>query len=178
MPPAGGSKSKAYSSGIATQAEIEEVTIFPPLLLPLHLPALNSPSPTQDNTKLALRVLKSKKNIQRLRVERAILYDRLQSSAQPTNPFALHSTPHLSSLPQPPSIFHPSPVPLANPHGPELYLKELDARKLKAVKEGDVWGERPELGIEGEEKKFVREVSPLGMEMGKVQAGNGMQVDQ
>ncbi|KAI5474266.1 hypothetical protein MNV49_003754 [Pseudohyphozyma bogoriensis] len=44
-----------------------------------------------DNTKLSLKVLKSKKAIQRLRIERAILYDRLQTSAQPTNPFTLHT---------------------------------------------------------------------------------------
>ncbi|KAL8280079.1 hypothetical protein RQP46_007409 [Phenoliferia psychrophenolica] len=148
----------------------------------------------EDNTKLQLRVLKSKKNIQRLRVERAILYDRLQSSAQPTNPFALHAHPHLSSLPStsllstssshpivPPSILHPAPYPLANPDGPELYLQELDARKLAAIKAGDEFGTRPELGISGErEDRIKREVSPVGNgHQGEgAMTGEGMLVDQ
>lgn len=123
-------------------------------------------------------MLKSKKNIQRLRVERAILYDRLQSSAQPTNPFALHAAPHLLALGSqalPASILDPAPYPLANPQGPDLYLQELDARKLAAVRDGDEFGQRPEFGIAGEQdRKRAREVSPPGEDVPLASgSGNG-----
>lgn len=176
LPPADDAKYKSKYKELKVKiAEIEEVHTLPSRLSrPAQAgtdPAPASlPSP-QDNTKLQLRILKSKKNISRLRIERAILYDRLQSSAQPTNPFALRCVPHLNAVitpspntgPPPPSIFvPPTAYTLADPQGPALYLQDLDARKLAAVKQADEWGSRPEVGIAGEEeRKLARAVSPV-----------------
>lgn len=147
----------------------------------------------QDNTKLSVKILKSKKAIQRLRIERAcvsllgdrltantqgltqqgltssnarrILYDRLQSTVAPTNPYALSSAAHLSTLASsststdphaPPTILAAPPYPLADPAAPDLFLKQLDAQKLAALEQGagaatrTEYGERPIEGVVGE----------------------------
>lgn len=39
---------------------------------------------------------------------------------------------------------------LANPAAPDLYLKELDARKLAALHSAAPFGSRPVAGVEGE----------------------------
>ncbi|GJJ12296.1 hypothetical protein Clacol_006537 [Clathrus columnatus] len=64
-----------------------------------------------DNDRLHLKVLKTKKNIQRLHLERAILYERL--SAMPT-PNPSHPLPP----PPPPSSRHLSPPPSRSIHYP------------------------------------------------------------
>ncbi|GAA5823235.1 hypothetical protein JCM3770_000092 [Rhodotorula araucariae] len=119
----------------------------------------------EDNTKLSVKILKSKKAIQRLRIERAILYDRLQGTVAPTNPYALSSAAHLASLASsststdpnaPPSILAPPSYPLADPAAPELFLRQLDAQKLAALEQQPdsvthvEFGERPVDGIVGE----------------------------
>ncbi|GAA5967388.1 hypothetical protein JCM11641_000530 [Rhodosporidiobolus odoratus] len=122
----------------------------------------------EDNTKLSVQILKSKKAIQRLRIERAVLYDRLQTTTVPTNPYALSSASHLSALasssnPSPsssaaaPSILAPPSYPLADPAASELFLKQLDAQKLAALQRNGSstaqFGEQPFLGIAGEKRE-------------------------
>lgn len=98
-----------------------------------------------------------------------ILYDRLQSTVAPTNPYALSSAAHLASLASsssaastssnpnaPPSILAPPSYPLADPAAPELFLRQLDAQKLAALDQPGAaashveYGERPVDGIAGE----------------------------
>ncbi|KIJ44260.1 hypothetical protein M422DRAFT_30410 [Sphaerobolus stellatus SS14] len=81
----------------------------------------------QDNERLQIKVLKTKRNIQRLRIERSILYERLQSMPPPD----AHLPP-----PQPPYPYHPEQVP---PHAypqdihhapPPPHSAEKDRRRL------------------------------------------------
>ncbi|KDE07372.1 hypothetical protein MVLG_02413 [Microbotryum lychnidis-dioicae p1A1 Lamole] len=93
MPPKGMSNSKAiFANPLQTQADdVKYRTKYQQLKGKLQ-------EVEQDNAKLALRVLRSKKSIQRLRIERAILYDRLQNSSTPTDPYKLRTSTHLSKL--------------------------------------------------------------------------------
>ncbi|SCV74188.1 BQ2448_6620 [Microbotryum intermedium] len=93
MPPKGMSNSKAiFAHPLQTQADDAKYrTKYQQLKGKLQ-------EVEQDNAKLALRVLRSKKSIQRLRIERAILYDRLQNSSNPTDPYKLRTSAHLSKL--------------------------------------------------------------------------------
>ncbi|KWU42132.1 hypothetical protein RHOSPDRAFT_21731 [Rhodotorula sp. JG-1b] len=156
------SKSKAYSSGVATQADDakyrQKYGELKKKLVQVE----------EDNTKLAVKILRSKKAIQRLRIERAILYDRLQSTVAPTNPYALSSAAHLATLASsasssssssaasnvPPTILQTPSYPLADPEAPTLFLQQLDAQKLAAVQHGVgagiEFGAKPVEGIEGE----------------------------
>ncbi|POY72680.1 hypothetical protein BMF94_4509 [Rhodotorula taiwanensis] len=167
MAPAG-SKSKAYSSGVATQADDAKYRQkYGELRKKLT-------QVEEDNTKLSVKILRSKKAIQRLRIERAILYDRLQSTVAPTNPYALSSAAHLSTVAQsssssssanatqsgaPPSILQTPSYPLADPEAPTLFLRQLDAQKLAAVQHGagaDVeFGAKPFEGVAGEGKQAM-----------------------
>ncbi|GAA5925504.1 hypothetical protein JCM3775_001427 [Rhodotorula graminis] len=151
----------------------------------------------EDNNKLSVKILKSKKAIQRLRIERAILYDRLQSTVAPTNPYALSSALHLASLASsstastssdpnaPPSILAPPSYPLADPAAPDLFLRQLDAQKLAALEQPPAggsthveYGERPIDGIAGEQAA-AREHRALmaagGPVNGQAAHGNGVQ---
>ena len=105
----------------------------------------------EDNAKLQFKILKSKKAIQRLRLERAILYDRLQASETPTNPFSLHSEPHLAALApkdKPASTRDAPTYALENPEKLDTFLKAMDAKKLSAVQAGtDSFAERPNPGV-------------------------------
>ncbi|KAM0754562.1 hypothetical protein T439DRAFT_377024 [Meredithblackwellia eburnea MCA 4105] len=102
-------KSKAYSAGVATQADDAKYK--------LKCKELKSKVAEieEDNTKLHLKILKSKKNIHRLRIQRAILYDRLQSSATPSNPYKLSSK-DVDGVavppPPPPTVAATAPVPV------------------------------------------------------------------
>jgi hypothetical protein len=103
----------------------------------------------------------------------SILYDRLQSTVAPTNPYALSSAAHLatlasssssastsSSVNAPPTILQTPSYPLADPQAPTLFLQQLDAQKLAAVQHGVVgggvsgtnleFGAKPVEGVEGE----------------------------
>ncbi|GAA6058635.1 hypothetical protein JCM10212_004046 [Sporobolomyces blumeae] len=163
MPPAA-SKSKAYSNPISTQADDAKYrNKYKELKVKVH-------EIEEDNTKLSVQILKSKKAIQRLRIQRAILYDRLQNTAAPTNPYALSSAQHLSKLasdpsasassssassnapqPPPPSILANPPYPLVDPSAPSLFLKQLDAQKLAAVQNAEGgFGATPQSGVAGE----------------------------
>ncbi|GAA6002168.1 hypothetical protein JCM10207_003106 [Rhodosporidiobolus poonsookiae] len=122
----------------------------------------------EDNTKLSVKILKSKKAIQRLRIERAILYDRLQSTTAPTNPYALSSAKHLSTLASsstaststepaaPLSILSTPSYALADPSAPNLFLQQLDGQKLAALQQANgggaagTYGEQPNVGVAGE----------------------------
>lgn len=111
-----------------------------------------------------------------------ILYDRLQSTTTFTNPFALHTTPHLSSLPvastsaAPPTILDTPSYPLAQPGAPEVFLQSLDAKKLAALKGGEVWGGRPVVGVAGELKAVpIEERSTNGAN--GTRGNEGMEVD-
>ncbi|GAA5836157.1 hypothetical protein JCM9279_002212 [Rhodotorula babjevae] len=150
----------------------------------------------EDNTKLSVKILKSKKAIQRLRIERAILYDRLQGIVAPTNPYALSSASHLASLASSaastssdpnaaPSILAPPSYPLADPAAPDLFLRQLDAQKLAALEQAPAggathveYGERPVDGIAGE-AAAAREHRALmaagGPVNGEAALGNGVQ---
>ncbi|GAA5961001.1 hypothetical protein JCM3765_006498 [Sporobolomyces pararoseus] len=150
-------KSKAYSNPISSAADdIKYRTKYKELKVKVH-------EIEEDNSKLSVKILKSKKAIQRLRIERAILYDRLQKTTAPTNPYALSSAAHLSTLAsssastsqstnnQPPSILANPSYPLADPEAPSLFLKQLDAQKLAALQRGEGgFGELPKAGVEGE----------------------------
>jgi hypothetical protein len=103
-------------------------------------------------------------------VNYSILYDRLQSSVAPTNPYSLSSAAHLSTLASssdpsssaaaaiaagvPPSILSAPSYPLADPSAPDLFLKQLDAQKLAAMQQANAgsgaFGEAPNQGIKGE----------------------------
>ncbi|GAA5821314.1 hypothetical protein JCM11251_004565 [Rhodosporidiobolus azoricus] len=157
------SKSKAYSNPVATQADDPKYRgKYKELKVKVQ-------EIEEDNEKLSVRILKSKKAIQRLRIERAILYDRLQSTAAPTNPYALSSAMHLSALASssssdpstsnpnaPPSILSAPSYPLADPAAPDLFLKQLDAQKLAAIQRGNgsttttEYSEQPVQGVAGE----------------------------
>lgn len=92
-----------------------------------------------------------------------ILYDRLQSTVAPSNPYALHTVPHLSSLPRhattsadpsaPPSILDQPTYPLADPSAPGRFLEQLNGAKLRAVEGAERWGDRPQVGVVGEVKR-------------------------
>ncbi|GAA5873565.1 hypothetical protein JCM1840_005962 [Sporobolomyces johnsonii] len=158
------SKSKAYSNPLATQADDAKYkSKYKELKAKVQ-------EIEEDNTKLSMRILRSKKAIQRLRIERAILYDRLQSNTAPSNPFALSSAAHLatvaSSAPPsapgaPPSILTAPSYPLADPSAPSLFLKQLDAQKLAALQRGGDggFGERPHSGVAGEGQKAREEAA-------------------
>lgn len=113
-----------------------------------------------------------------------VLYDRLQTTTTPSNPYALHSAPHLSALASnpssalPPTILDKPSYPLADPQAPQLFLQQLDARKLAAVKNGEEFGARPLEGVEGESKPDLRTVEGTALVSGSAEAsGSGMQVD-
>ncbi|GAA6025985.1 hypothetical protein JCM11491_000589 [Sporobolomyces phaffii] len=160
-------KSKAYSNPVSTQADdVKYRTKYRELKTKVA-------EIEDDNTKLSVKILKSKKAIQRLRIERAILYDRLQKTTAPTNPYALSSAAHLSHLAAassststsqpnaPPSILDAPSYPLADPAAPALYLKQLDAQKLAAIQRGEAgFGEMPKTGVKGEGAQ-AREVHEL-----------------
>ncbi|GAA5829632.1 hypothetical protein JCM5353_003107 [Sporobolomyces roseus] len=173
MAPAG-SKSKAYSNPISTQADDAKYrTKYKELKAKVS-------EIEDDNTKLSVKILKSKKAIQRLRIERAILYDRVTSTTAPTNPYALSSAAHLSTLAsssssqQPPSILSHPAYPLADPSAPSLYLKQLDAQKLAALQRGEAgFGEMVKAGVEGEGEK-EREEKALLSAGGEVGGTNGL----
>ncbi|KAM0788158.1 hypothetical protein ACM66B_001320 [Microbotryomycetes sp. NB124-2] len=133
-----------------------------------------------DNASLALRVLQSKKAIQRLRLQRAILYDRVQQTTVPTNPYALRSATHLAELarqPQPPqtaagttttaasidnntsasrntppTILDTPAYPTIDAQPRETFLRQLDATKLRLVTQNPQTqlGDNPVHGIKGE----------------------------
>ncbi|GAA6004809.1 uncharacterized protein JCM10292_002523 [Rhodotorula paludigena] len=148
----------------------------------------------EDNTKLSVKILKSKKAIQRLRIERAILYDRLQSTVAPTNPYALSSAAHLSTLASsststdpnaPATILAAPPYPLADPAAPDLFLKQLDAQKLAALEQGagaatrTEYGERPIEGVVGEaeagaqQRALLEAGGPVNGHGGTMAGGSG-----
>ncbi|GAA5868382.1 hypothetical protein JCM3774_003274 [Rhodotorula dairenensis] len=167
------SKSKAYSSGVATQADDakyrQKYGELKKKLVQVE----------EDNTKLSVKILRSKKAIQRLRIERAILYDRLQSTVAPTNPYALSSAAHLATLASsssssaataaagsssstggmPPTILQAPAYALADPEAPALFLRQLDAQKLAALqhsagREGGLeFGAKPVEGVVGEAER-------------------------
>ncbi|BGP23355.1 hypothetical protein Rt10032_c02g0902 [Rhodotorula toruloides] len=156
--PSAAAKSKAYSNPVATQADdVKYRQKYKELKAKLA-------EIEEDNTKLSVKILKSKKAIQRLRIERSILYDRLQGTVAPTNPYALHTVAHLSNLAAstssapsnpsaPPSILAPPFYALADPSAPSLFLRQLDAQKLAALQHGVVpteYGEKPLEGVAGE----------------------------
>ncbi|GAA6038941.1 hypothetical protein JCM8097_000584 [Rhodosporidiobolus ruineniae] len=176
------SKSKSYSNPVATQADdVKYRGKYKELKGKVQ-------EIEEDNTKLSVQILKSKKAIQRLRIERAILYDRLQSTVAPTNPYALSSATHLSALASssappdpnaPPSILATPSYPLADPAAPELFLKQLDAQKLGALQHQNgttstKHGEVPVAGVAGE-AEAAREQAALLAAGGPVngQAGAG-----
>ncbi|THG93601.1 hypothetical protein EW145_g8334, partial [Phellinidium pouzarii] len=114
-------KSKAYQSGIAAGAEdvkyatkyrdlkkkvreIEAVSNHVLLLL-LSFPTSVPLSLSKDNDKLLFKVLQAKRNIQRAKLERAILYERL--GTLPASPLAQNA-----GLPPPPP---PPPQPQPQP---------------------------------------------------------------
>ncbi|GAA5976486.1 hypothetical protein JCM5350_001707 [Sporobolomyces pararoseus] len=175
-------KSKAYSNPISSAADdVKYRTKYKELKVKVH-------EIEEDNTKLSVKILKSKKAIQRLRIERAILYDRLQNTTAPTNPYALSSAAHLSTFAsssastsqsssnQPPSILTTPSYPLADPEAPALFLKQLDAQKLAALQRGEAgFGEIPKAGVEGEgavakeEKELLSAGPPVDLPSGAVQ---------
>ncbi|GAA5884691.1 hypothetical protein JCM6882_005352 [Rhodosporidiobolus microsporus] len=175
------SKSKAYSNPVATQADdVKYRSKYKELKVKVQ-------EIEEDNEKLSVRILKSKKAIQRLRIERAILYDRLQSTTAPTNPYALSSAAHLSTLASssdpstsaasgaPPSILAPPSYPLAYPAAPGLFLKQLDAQKLAALQRGNgttttEYSEQPVQGVAGE-GQAAREHAALMAAGGAVNGG-------
>lgn len=143
----------------------------------------------QDNLKLALRIQKSKKAIQRLRIERScvpalfsfptfppraltpgncplhafivsrIVYDRLQSTTTPTNPYSLNSTTVANAVVAPGAASAAAPTSLA----------EVQAKRGV---EG-VHGEEPRVGVVGE--------STVGNGLGEVKrevGAEGMEVDR
>lgn len=97
----------------------------------------------------------------------SILYDRLQSTVAPTNPYALSSAAHLATLASSssstsnvlPTILQTPSYPLADPQAPTLFLKQVDAQKLAAVQHGVAiemnldFGAKPVEGIDGEAQK-------------------------
>ncbi|ORY88773.1 hypothetical protein BCR35DRAFT_301100 [Leucosporidium creatinivorum] len=141
----------------------------------------------EDNTKLAVRILKSKKAIQRLRVERSVLYDRLQTTTTPSNPYALRTAPHLTALAAsnptpstsnlPPTILDKPNYPLADPQAPDLFLQQLDAQKLAAVKNAEQFGGRPVEGVEGERKPDIGQGQAAVLAAGNGAPTDVMQVD-
>ncbi|GAA5831887.1 hypothetical protein JCM3766R1_000139 [Sporobolomyces carnicolor] len=156
------SKSKAYSNPISTQADdVKYRNKYRELKVKVA-------EIEDDNTKLSVKILKSKKAIQRLRIERAILYDRLQKTTAPTNPYALSSAAHLATLAstsssqpsngQPPSILSTPSYPLADSEAPGLFLKQLDAQKLAALQRGEGgFEELPKAGVQGEGQQAKEE---------------------
>ncbi|BGP14620.1 hypothetical protein JCM10213_002212 [Rhodosporidiobolus nylandii] len=151
-------KSKAYSNPATQADDAKYASKYKELKVKVQ-------EVEEDNTKLSVQILKSKKAIQRLRIERAILYDRLQSTVAPTNPYSLSSAAHFASLASssdpssssaaPPSILAPPNYPLADPAAPELFLKQLDAQKLAALQRGNgattsSYGQQPFAGVAGE----------------------------
>ncbi|EMS25913.1 uncharacterized protein RHTO_00341 [Rhodotorula toruloides NP11] len=158
--PSAAAKSKAYSNPVATQADdVKYRQKYKELKAKLA-------EIEEDNTKLSVKILKSKKAIQRLRIERSILYDRLQGTVAPTNPYALHTVTHLSNLAAssssapsdpsaPPSILAPPSYALTDPAAPSLFLRQLDAQKLAALQHAAVpteYGEKPLEGVVGEQQ--------------------------
>lgn len=127
----------------------------------------------------------------------SILYDRLQGTVAPTNPYALSSASHLASLASssaastssdpnaPPSILAPPSYPLADPAAPELFLRQLDAQKLAALEQAPAggathveYGERPIDGIAGEAaaaKEHRALMAAGGPVNGEAALGNGVQ---
>ncbi|GAA5898488.1 uncharacterized protein JCM6883_003332 [Sporobolomyces salmoneus] len=175
------SKSKAYSNPISTQADdVKYRTKYKELKTKVA-------EIEDDNTKLSVKILKSKKAIQRLRIERAILYDRLQNTTAPTNPYALSSAAHLSTLASttsqstsngPPSILSTPSYPLADPEAPSLFLKQLDAQKLAALQRGEAgFGEMPKAGVQGEGAKEQEEKDLLAAGPPVVVGQNGQQAN-
>ncbi|GAA5975971.1 hypothetical protein JCM10908_005342 [Rhodotorula pacifica] len=171
---------KAYGSGVATQADDAKYRQkYGELKRKLA-------EVEEDNTKLSVKILRSKKAIQRLRIERAILYDRLQSTVAPTNPYALSSAAHLSTLAAssssssastsaalPPNILQPPSYPLADPQAPTLFLQQLDAQKLAALQHGPGaevdFAAKPVEGIVGEAQQ-AREHERLMAAGGAIEA--------
>ncbi|GAA5855505.1 hypothetical protein JCM8547_007862 [Rhodosporidiobolus lusitaniae] len=184
------SKSKAYSTPVATQADDAKYrSKYKELKGKVQ-------EIEEDNTKLSVKILKSKKTIQRLRIERAILYDRLQQTTAPTNPYALSSATHLSNLASssdpssstsaglPPSILSKPSYPLADPGAPDLFLKQLDAQKLAALQHQNgststQFGEQPAVGVAGEGRgamELAALLAPGGEQNGAAEgAANGQQ---
>ncbi|KAK4050138.1 hypothetical protein OIV83_003709 [Microbotryomycetes sp. JL201] len=137
----------------------------------------------QDNANLALRVLQSKKAIQRLRLQRAILYDRLQQTTAPTNPYALKSSTHLAHLAKkmqsdqadqatsstmhekPPTILDNPSYATKQEHPRQTLLGKLDEIKLKVVAQNPQaeFGSEPVQGVKGEQQILDgRQPSPEG----------------
>ncbi|BGP01326.1 hypothetical protein RTG_01200 [Rhodotorula toruloides ATCC 204091] len=158
--PSAAAKAKAYSNPVATQADdVKYRQKYKELKAKLA-------EIEEDNTKLSVRILKSKKAIQRLRIERSILYDRLQGTVAPTNPYALHTVTHLSNLAAssssapsdpsaPPSILATPSYALADTSAPSLFLRQLDAQKFAALQHAAVpteYGEKPLEGVVGEQQ--------------------------
>lgn len=181
----GGSSKAAFANPITSQAEeLKYKTKYRELKAKVG-------EVEEDNTKLQLKILKSKKNIQRLRIERAILYDRLQSNTTPTNPYALNLS-HLAALATnptsstaPPTILDPPTYPLLDPNAPTSFIAELDERKRLAIlRNVDQFGERAVAGIAGEEERTVRGVSPVAGPSGHsngagvVVPNQGMEIDR
>lgn len=83
--------------------------------------------------------------------------------------------PTASTSALPPSITDKPTYPLADPWAPDLFLQQLNAQKLAAVKAGDPFGARPVEGIEGERKPDVghEDVEASGSRS----VADGMQVD-
>lgn len=161
MAPVGQTKSKAYSHPITAQADdLKYATKYKALKAKVL-------EVEEDNVKLQRRLLESKKNIQRLRVERSwvhlaicavltarrILYDRLQSTTTPTNPYALH-TRHLAGPPSsagPPTILQTPTYPLLNPDAPAAFVAELEQRtRMSDESRTEEFATRSQHGIAGE----------------------------
>ncbi|GAA5938440.1 uncharacterized protein JCM15063_000736 [Sporobolomyces koalae] len=169
-------KSKAYSNPVSTQADdVKYKNKYKELKTKVS-------EIEEDNTKLSVKILKSKKAIQRLRIERAILYDRLKDTTAPTNPYGLSSAAHLATLAssteptastsQPASILAKPTYPLADPTAPDLFLRQLDAQKLAALQRGEAgFGEIPRAGVEGEG-------APAKEEQALLNAGPPVDVEQ
>ncbi|KAK4048605.1 hypothetical protein OIO90_005775 [Microbotryomycetes sp. JL221] len=119
-----------------------------------------------DNSILALKVLQNKKAIQRLRLQRAILYDRLQQTTVPTNPYALKTVEHLLKLAQQQGSARDPAAPdsiLDEPKyttsaGNDLmprdtFLRQLDETKIKLVKHNSQaeFGQTSRHGVKGEQ---------------------------
>ncbi|KDQ08881.1 hypothetical protein BOTBODRAFT_59089 [Botryobasidium botryosum FD-172 SS1] len=107
-----------------------------------------------DNDKLHLKVLKSKRNIQRLRLERAILYERLAALGPTTPPI---SETHPSNVQHPtshpnhhaPSEYQHHPEPGVHARGPSASAVDALAMQNLAVQALIAARERPDVDMNG-----------------------------
>lgn len=112
----------------------------------------------------------------------------METTVAPTNPYALSSAAHLSTLAAspdaaatkpgaPPTILQTPSYDLADPEAPALFLRQLDAQKLAAVQHGpgaDVeFGAKPAEGIAGESQQAREHKSLLAAGGSLEETGEG-----